>query len=132
MVPTRLFWLMIAGVLLIMVGLSILVVTIKSFHTYGKGTLAPWNPPKKLVITGLYKHMRHPMIGGVILVLIGESIIFQSLYHFMFVLLFIIGNVVYLNMIEEPQLIKRFGEQYIEYQQNVPSIIPRVKPWIKK
>jgi protein-S-isoprenylcysteine O-methyltransferase Ste14 len=120
------------GLFLIFLGIVILAATIKSFDSVGKGTLSPLNPPKKIVTTGLYKYIRHPMISGVILTILGESIIFQSQYLLIFVLIFLIVNVIYLRFIEEPSLIKRFGIQYIEYQQNVPSFIPRFKPRNKK
>ena len=56
---------MIFGSLLIISGIYLLVITNSLFHVIGKDTLAPWNPPKLLIITGPYKYIRNPMIGAV-------------------------------------------------------------------
>ena len=68
----------IIGVYIACIGLLILILTIAAFIRTGKGTLAPWNPTKKLVKGGLYSYVRNPMIMGVITVLSGESIAFLS------------------------------------------------------
>src|ERR1700730_16831767 len=63
-----------AGSIIILLGLTIVAFTISSFIRIGKGTLAPWSPPKKLVIRGLYRYVRNPMILGVLTVLLGEAL----------------------------------------------------------
>src|SRR4030065_2430602 len=68
------------GSLLIISGIYLLVITNNLFHVIGKGTLAPWNPPKLLVIIGPYKYIRNPMIGAVSLILLGEIIITGSVF----------------------------------------------------
>lgn len=119
----------VAGFVVIMVGLYLLIATVKLFRTIGKGTLAPWSPPQKLVLAGPYRYVRHPMISGVLLVILGESTIFGSLVIFSWFALFFVVNVVYFRLSEEPGLVKRFGEDYTHYKNNVPSWIPRLKPW---
>ena len=114
----------------IMFGTYILVITIKLFHNIGKGTLAPWNPPKSLVVIGPYKYIRNPMIGAVLLVLLGEVIITGSIILFSWLILFLITNIMYFIYSEEPELIKRFGNNYKNYKKTVPMFIPRLK--IKK
>ena len=56
-----------------------MVATIRLFVTVGKGTLAPWEPPQRLVVQGVYRHVRNPMISGVLCVLLGESVLTASL-----------------------------------------------------
>jgi len=122
----------ITGVLLLLPGLILIVSTIRLFVRIGKGTLAPWDPTSKLVIEGAYAHVRNPMIGGVLLVLLGEGMIFGSVEILAFFFVFLVGNAVYFKFSEEPGLVKRFGDEYIEYQQNVPRWIPRLTPWKTK
>src|SRR5579859_5987952 len=71
-------WIFFAGLMSITTGLIMMGFTISSFIRIGKGTLAPWSPTKKLVVTGLYQYVRNPMILGVLLVLLGESACFWS------------------------------------------------------
>ncbi|MGD0339628.1 MAG: isoprenylcysteine carboxylmethyltransferase family protein [Bacteroidota bacterium] len=117
------------GLILVAGGMVILAITISMFIRMGKGTLAPWNPTKKLVVTGFYSHVRNPMITGVLTTLLGESSIFHSTTIFIWSIIFFIINSIYFMFSEEPGLIRRFGEEYLEYKRNVPRWIPRLKPW---
>ena len=117
------------GLLLIIAGLTLMILTISSFIKIGKGTLAPWSPAKKLVIRGLYAYVRNPMILGVLTVLAGESILFLSGNIFAWAVIFFLINNVYFSVFEEPGLEKRFGDEYKEYKKNVPRWIPKVKPY---
>ncbi|MGF7117153.1 methyltransferase family protein [Methanobacterium oryzae] len=117
---------------MIFLGLLFVSYTNKSFLKIGKGTLAPWDPPKKLVIGGAYRHVRNPMISGVLMIVLGEALIFASIELFLLFILFFIVNHIYFVYSEEPGLIKRFGRDYIEYKKNVPRWIPRLTPWKKK
>jgi len=110
-------------------GMYLMTVTISSFIRIGKGTLAPWSPTKKLVITGLYSYVRNPMILGVLITLIGESITITSVKIFIWSVIFFIINNIYFTLFEEPNLERRFGEEYKEYKRNVPRWIPRLKPF---
>jgi len=65
------------GALLAVVGLVLLGVTASMFIRFGAGTIAPWDPTRKLVARGLYLHVRNPMIIGVLTALLGESLIFH-------------------------------------------------------
>ena len=93
-----------------------------------KGTPAPFNPPSKLVTTGPYAYIRNPMLTGVFLLLYGFGALFRSIsLVFIFTPLFILLNVLELKAIEELELEKRFGKEYIEYKKRVPMFIPRLK-----
>ena len=119
----------VVGLVIIVGGLYLLISTIRLFATVGRGTLAPWAPPQKLVVAGLYRYVRNPMISGVLLVILGESIAFGSPIIFGWFTLFFIANVAYFRFSEEPGLVKRFGTGYTRYRRNVPCWIPRLKPW---
>ncbi len=121
-------WL-IAGYALCLAGLAIIAVTIRLLASMGRGTLAPWNPTTRLVTGGIYAHTRNPMITGVLLVLLGESVLFWSLPVLIWCVLFAAGNAAYIRWVEEPGLIRRFGADYLEYRRNVPMWLPRLKPW---
>jgi protein-S-isoprenylcysteine O-methyltransferase Ste14 len=60
-------------------GLVLMVSTIRLFATVGQGTLAPWNPPQRLVVRGIYRHVRNPMMLGVCSMLFGEALLTASL-----------------------------------------------------
>ncbi len=106
-----------------------MVAAISLFVTVGRGTLAPWEPTHKLVVQGVYRHVRNPMISGVLFVLLGESMITASLPLFWWYFFVVVVNAIYIPLSEEPGLVKRFGEDYVNYKRNVPRWIPRLTPW---
>src|SRR5687768_409074 len=114
------------GLILILTGLSVMILTISSFITIGEGTLAPWSPTKKLVVRGLYRYVRNPMILGVLTVLLGEALCLQSKNILVWAILFFIINTVYFIIYEEPDLERRFGEEYREYKKHVSRWMPRL------
>jgi protein-S-isoprenylcysteine O-methyltransferase Ste14 len=118
-----------AGALLMGAGLYYLSVTIWLFNNIGRGTLAPWSPTRKLVVLGPYRYVRNPMISGVLMTLLGESVVFGSIGIFIWFLLFFIINHIYFIYSEEPGLERRFGQEYLEYKKNVPRWVPRLRPW---
>jgi len=117
------------GIVLISLGLLLMVKTIALFATIGEGTLAPWEPPQNLVVRGIYRYVRNPMISGVLLVLLGEAILLGSVALFEWFIGFLLINMIYIPFFEESGLERRFGQDYLLYKRNVPRWIPRVKPW---
>jgi protein-S-isoprenylcysteine O-methyltransferase Ste14 len=95
----------------------------------GEGTIAPWDPPQRLVVRGVYRHVRNPMITGLCLVLLGEALLAASLPLLGLFAFGVIINVIYIPLSEEPGLARRFGDDYLTYKRNVPRWIPRLKPW---
>jgi protein-S-isoprenylcysteine O-methyltransferase Ste14 len=118
-----------AGLLLGLSGLSLLILTIRDFAKIGRGTLAPWNPTKKLVVQGVYRYVRNPMISGVIGILFGIALVLNTACHFGWAILFTVVNMIYIPLSEEPGLEERFGQDYRLYRQHVPRWIPRLTPW---
>lgn len=119
------------GLVFLVFGSMLAVKTSRLFLTLGQGTPAPWMPPRKLVVAGPYRYVRNPMISGMILILLGESLVFGSFLIFIWTVIFFAGNMIYFPLSEEKNLIKRFGQDYLEYKKNVPRWIPRLTPWIK-
>lgn len=117
------------GLVMGVVGLVLLVMTIRTFIMVGNGTIMPWDPTRKLVMVGLYRHVRNPMILSVVTMQVGEAILFASYGIALLAILNMVVNTIYFIYSEEPGLEKRFGEEYVEYKKNVRRWIPRVKPW---
>jgi protein-S-isoprenylcysteine O-methyltransferase Ste14 len=117
------------GGVLICPGRVLMVATIRLFVTVGQGTLALWNPTQRLVVQGVYRHVHNPMIAGVFFILIGESVLAASLPLLGWFALAVTVNAMYIPLAEEPGLVRRFGDEYRVYKQNVPRWIPRVRPW---
>jgi protein-S-isoprenylcysteine O-methyltransferase Ste14 len=117
------------GVVVLGLGLVLAASSIRWFARAGRGTLAPWDPPRLLVVAGPYRYVRHPMIAGVVFILAGEAIALRSLPHAAWALGFLLLNLVYLPLVEEPMLRRRFGAAYDEYRRHVPAIVPRAYPW---
>jgi protein-S-isoprenylcysteine O-methyltransferase Ste14 len=93
-----------------------------------KGTPVPLNPPKKIVTEGPYAYSRNPMLTGLFFQLFGFGILTSSVsLTFIITPLFILLNIIELKKIEEPELEKRLGNEYIEYRKRVPMFIPRLK-----
>jgi protein-S-isoprenylcysteine O-methyltransferase Ste14 len=114
-----------AGLVATLVGATILIWCIADFARVGRGTLAPVDPPKALVIRGLYRYVRNPMYVGVVLVLLGESALFRSGSLLLYTgIWFLIVNL-FVMLYEEPTLRARFGESYEHYRRSVGRWIPR-------
>ena len=118
-----------AGVLLLVAGAVLFTASLRRFATEGQGTLAPWDPPRRLVVRGPYRFVRNPMISGVIFVLFGEALVLRSVPHARWAALFLAVNLVYIPLFEEPRLESRFGEDYREYRRHVRRFLPRLRPW---
>jgi protein-S-isoprenylcysteine O-methyltransferase Ste14 len=136
-VPALLLWrdgpqfsrLAVIGIPLIAVGLVLIVGTIRLFASVGRGTLAPWDATTRLVVSGPYRYVRNPMITGVLLVLLGEAASFQSLPVLLWFAVVFTVNAVYMPLVEEPGLERRFGDDYRTYKAHVPRWLPRTRPW---
>jgi protein-S-isoprenylcysteine O-methyltransferase Ste14 len=112
-----------------LVGISLFLWTNYLFKTFGKGTLAPWTVKQHLVIRGPYKYCRNPMITGVLFILIGETLFLHSTNIFIWTCAFFLVHIFYFAFKEEPDLYKRFGDEYKTYKENVPRWIPKLRPY---
>ena len=119
----------ILGYLLLLGGGFLFVHSIRLFIQIGKGTLAPWDPTRKLVVKSLYRYMRNPMITGVVAILLAEALLLKSTPILIWAVFFFLLNTVYFIFKEEPDLEKRFGTEYVTYKKHVPRWLPRFSPW---
>ena len=124
--------LLIGAAVLLSIGLPLFVTTIALFARVGRGTLAPWNPPQHMVVVGPYHHVRNPMISGGLFIFFAEALFFGSSPLWGLLAVFFVLNVIYIPLVEEPGLEKRFGEEYRQYKTHVPRWIPRLTPYSPK
>ena len=110
------------------VGISVLLRCIWDFAVSGRGTLAPVDPPKDLVVRGFYRYVRNPMYVGVLLILFSETWLFSS----RMLLLYAVGAFVtvhaFVLLYEEPHLRRRFGDPYVRYCRKVNRWLPGKPP----
>jgi protein-S-isoprenylcysteine O-methyltransferase Ste14 len=98
------------------------------FALRGKGTPAPIDPPKKLVVEGPYRIVRNPMYWSVALVMFGEGLVFHSLALAELTAAFFAAANLFVLFYEEPALRRKFGAEYEDYCRRVPRWLPRLKP----
>jgi protein-S-isoprenylcysteine O-methyltransferase Ste14 len=108
-----------AGAAIFVIGFIIMLTCIVSFAIKGRGTISPADPTRQLVTTGLYRFSRNPMYVGVMLILIGEAILFSSTSLCAYVAFAWIAFQLFIWRFEEPRLIKDFGKEYNAYRKQV-------------
>lgn len=119
----------VAGLLLFAAGFALFVWCVSLFVRVGRGTLAPWDPTHRLVVVGPYRHVRNPMISAVVTMLLGEALVHGARPLALWFGTFLVLNHVYFLAIEEPGLVRRFGDEYVRYRAAVPRWIPRRRGW---
>ena len=117
------------GAVVFLTGLALFLWTVYLFRHIGKGTLAPWTPTQKLVIKGPYQYCRNPMISAVFFMQLGETLFLNSRGIAILAAAFLLVNTIYFILKEEPDLLERFGNDYLEYKKHVPRWIPHLKPY---
>ena len=119
----------VAGLVVFAAGFAMFAWCVLLFARIGRGTLAPWDPTRRLVVVGPYRHVRNPMISAVATMLGGEALFFHSGSIARWLLLFLAINHTYFLLLEEPGLVLRFGEEYERYRAAVPRWVPRLRGW---
>ena len=112
-----------AGVAVLIVGVAILLWCVRDFYVIGRGSLAPWAPPERLVVVGLYRYSRNPMYLAVLLVLTGWAWSFESRTLWLYAAAIAIAFHLRVVLGEEPWLARTHGEQWATYAARVPRWI---------
>jgi len=94
------------------------------FVRLGRGTPAPYDPPRKLVVFGLYTYVRNPQYVGVILVVVSEAILFGRIFLFGYPVFLAISYHLFVRFYEDPTLRRKFGEEYVQYCAAVSRWLP--------
>jgi protein-S-isoprenylcysteine O-methyltransferase Ste14 len=115
------------GALLVVAGASLLLWCVREFYVAGRGTLAPWSPPRKLVTSGPYRFTRNPMYIGVAVVLLGWAALFRSRMLLIYTAGFAIAVGLRVVLAEEPWARRTFGADWEEYRARVPRWLLRVR-----
>jgi protein-S-isoprenylcysteine O-methyltransferase Ste14 len=110
----------VAASLLILAGTLILLRCVWDFFATGKGTLAPVDPPRHLVVAGLYRYTRNPMYNGVLAILLGQAWFFSSASILTYAGVVFVAFHLFVIVYEEPTLEEQFRESYQAYRQSVP------------
>jgi len=123
--PRPLGWIAVA------IGAVIGLPCVWEFAWRGLGTPAPFDPPRRLVISGPYRFVRNPMYVGMGIVLLGEAIVFPNITWLMLAMVVSLWGIVSVFIIEyeEPTLRRMFGADYEAYFREVHRWIPRLRPW---
>jgi protein-S-isoprenylcysteine O-methyltransferase Ste14 len=101
-------------------GVLILLRCVWDFFASGKGTLAPIDPPRHLVVRGLYRYTRNPMYNGVIVILVGEAWLFASTSLLSYTAVVLVSFHLFVVLYEEPVLEAQFRKSYSDYRRSVP------------
>ena len=116
----------IAGMASTGLGVSLLSVCIFEFARSGRGTLSPVDPPRHLVVRGLYRYVRNPMYVAVTLILLGEAALIHSMDLVVYWACFFVAANLFVVLYEEPYLRARFGGSYDAYAKQVGRWIPKL------
>ena len=114
------------GLIPLAVGVAVLLVCFGGFIVQGRGTPAPYDPPRRLVTGALYERVRNPMYVGVTAALVGESIVFGSPAILAWAVTMWVIFHLFVVLYEEPGLQDRFDGAYDDYRRRVPRWIPRI------
>ena len=117
------------GLILIAAGAGALLHAFARFVLEGTGTPAPVAPTERLVVGGLYRHVRNPMYVAVATVIIGQALLLGRPVLLAYATVFMGVVAAFVRLYEEPTLAREFGAEYAAYQAGVPAWWPRLHPW---
>jgi protein-S-isoprenylcysteine O-methyltransferase Ste14 len=117
------------GGLVLVASAGFVVHAFARFVLDGLGTPAPVAPTSRLVVTGIYRHVRNPMYVAVTGAVVGQALLFGRLSLLAYAAVFLGVTAAFVHWYEEPTLARRFPDEYPAYRANVPGWLPRLRPW---
>ena len=117
------------GSIMVVVGSGILFASVVSFHRRGRGTLAPWDPPKHLVVHDLYRFNRNPMYVGVVIVVFGWALRTGNPWNYGYALIIVVIFHARVILYEEKEMQRLFGREWDAYRRAVPRWGLRFRPY---
>lgn len=114
------------GIAVMVCGFFIVLWCVRDFYISGKGTLAPWSPPKHLVVIGLYRFCRNPMYVGILILVGGWAFYSASPLLGCYLAILATGFHNRVTKYEEPKLAKLFGPDWESYSKKVSRWLPRL------
>ena len=121
--------LQVLGTLLLVAGVIVLVDAFVRFVVEGIGTPAPVAPTQRLVVGGLYRHVRNPMYLAVGATIVGQALLLGRAILLLYAAAFAVVVLAFVRGYEEPTLARQFGAEYEDYRRAVPGWWPRLRPW---
>ncbi len=121
--------LLIAAAAGIAAGVAVILNAFARFVLEGVGTPAPVAPTEKLVVGGLYRHVRNPMYVAVASTIIGQALLLARPLLLVYAAVFMAVVAAFVHLYEEPTLTRQFGDDYTRYRHAVPAWRPRLSPW---
>jgi protein-S-isoprenylcysteine O-methyltransferase Ste14 len=118
-----------AGAVLASFGLAGLLWCVRDFYATGKGTLAPWSPPSRLVVVGLYRFARNPMYLSVLVLVAGIAAWRGSPAVAVYTACLALAFHLRVVLNEERWLARTFPAEWDAYARAVPRWVPRLAPW---
>lgn len=117
------------GGVLVAAAIAVLLHAFARFALEGMGTPAPVAPTERLVIGGVYRHVRNPMYVAVLSIILGQALLFSSWSITIYAVIAAATMATFVKLYEEPTLADRYGAEYEAYRRNVPGWLPRLTPW---
>jgi protein-S-isoprenylcysteine O-methyltransferase Ste14 len=109
------------------IGGAILLWSFWNFLVEGRGTPAPIDPPKELVVVGFYRYVRNPMYVGIFLILLGHFLWFKTIWLIVYLVFAFLTVHLFVTLYEETTLKRKFGAAYEDYLRRVPRWIPKFR-----
>jgi protein-S-isoprenylcysteine O-methyltransferase Ste14 len=126
---TEPLWQMVLAALLMAAGAAPAFESMRRFVFVGRGTMVPTVPTERLVVSGFYRRVRNPMYTGLLVMLAGEAILFDSRDLVIYIGAVWLATHAFVCLYEEPTLTRRYGVEYLRFKKHVPRWIPRPTPW---
>ena len=108
-----------------------LIPPVHAFVQFAKagGTPMPLAPTERLVVTGFNRFVRNTMYVGLLTVILGQALLFDSIWLLVYAVIGWVATASFVRWYEEPTLVSTYGEQYEAYRRSVPAWTPRLTPW---
>ena len=119
------FWTGFIGIGVFLGGALLALSCVFSFVVEGQGTPAVFDPPRRFVASGPYRFVRNPMYLGAFLLLSGFGLYARSPSVLGLTALAVLLAHLFVVLVEEPGLERRFGESYLAYRRTTNRWIPR-------
>lgn len=124
--PTALW---VTGAVLLVVAVGFLVHAFVRFVVEGFGTPAPVARTRRMVVGGVYRHVRNPMYLAVVTAIGGQALVLGQPVLLWYAVAVGLLQAGFVKFYEEPELRRRYGEAYDAYRRAVPAWLPRLRPW---
>ena len=125
--PSTTRQMIVPGAALLAIGCALLLWCVRDFFVSGRGTLAPWDPPRHLVVVGLYRFTRNPMYVAVLTIIAGWAVLYASPWLALYAVVLAVGFHLRVRWHEEPWLSRQFGTEWEAYARRTGRWLPKLR-----